>query len=123
MFRSMSLAACLGLSLCGLAQAQGAPSEPAPAVRSPQAVPPQAQGAAQAQGSAQARPAPRAERPARPQRRVARAPREHRAATYPGGRGASWKTGRDSYGFGGTFGGCRFRGHAGPNGYQLDRNC
>ncbi|GJD57800.1 translation initiation factor IF-2 [Methylobacterium dankookense] len=111
MFRTVSLAALLGLSLCGLARAQGAPPEAAPAVRSPQAVP------------AEARPGPRAERPARRQRRAARAPREHRSATYPGGRGASWKTGQDSYGFAGSYGGCRFRGNAGPNGYQLDRNC
>ncbi|MGV7030716.1 translation initiation factor IF-2 [Methylobacterium symbioticum] len=111
MFRPVSRAALLGLSLLGLAQVPSAQAESAPAVRSPQAVP------------AEARPAPRAERPARRPRNAARAPREHRAVAYPGGRGASWKTGQDSYGFAGSFGGCRFRGNAGPNGYQLDRTC
>lgn len=64
----------------------------------------------------------RAERP-RSRARAERRPSEYRAARYQGGRGATWKTGPDSHGFGGTFGGCTFRGHAGPNGYRLDRSC
>lgn len=47
----------------------------------------------------------------------------YRAAKYAGGEGAAWRTGQDSHGFAGTYGGCRFRGHAGPNGFTLDRSC
>ncbi len=110
MFRSLTIAAVLGLGLCGAAQAQGTRQEAAPAA---------AQGAAQ--GAAQARPAERAA--ARPQGRTVRTARAQRSATYPGGRGTTWKTGRDSHGFAGTLGGCRFRGHASPDGYRLDRSC
>ena len=47
----------------------------------------------------------------------------YRATRYAGGEGASWKTGRNAYGFSGTYGGCRFTGFAGPNGYRLNRVC
>ncbi len=42
---------------------------------------------------------------------------------YSGGEGSTWKTGRDAYGFAGSFGGCQYRGHAGPNGYHIDKSC
>jgi hypothetical protein len=50
-------------------------------------------------------------------------PAEYRTASYHGGQGATWKTGRNEYGFEGTFGGCRFTGFSGPRGFKLDRNC
>lgn len=50
-------------------------------------------------------------------------PAGYRAARYSGGEGATWKTGRDSHGFQGSYGGCQYRGHAGPNGYAIDRVC
>lgn len=50
-------------------------------------------------------------------------PRGYRSARYRGGEGATWKTGRDAYGFQGSYGGCRYRGNAGPNGYRLDKLC
>jgi len=46
-----------------------------------------------------------------------------RRARYSGGEGSTWKMGRDTYGFQGTYGGCTYRGHAGPNGYVIDSNC
>ncbi|MDN3625354.1 translation initiation factor IF-2, partial [Methylobacterium isbiliense] len=55
-------------------------------------------------------------------RRAAR-PDRYRAARYAGGQGATWKTGRDAYGFRGTFGGCRYFGTTGPHGYKLNRSC
>jgi hypothetical protein len=42
---------------------------------------------------------------------------------YHNGEGSTWKTGRNSYGFEGSFGGCQFRGHAGPDGYHVDKAC
>ncbi|TXN42935.1 translation initiation factor IF-2 [Methylobacterium sp. WL7] len=50
-------------------------------------------------------------------------PAGYRPAKWSAGEGASWRTGRDAYGFSGTFGGCRIRGTAGPHGYRLDRAC
>ncbi|ACL62324.1 conserved hypothetical protein [Methylobacterium nodulans ORS 2060] len=47
----------------------------------------------------------------------------YRAAKWNGGGGATWKTGRDAYGFEGTFGGCHFTGFSGPHGFKLDRSC
>ena len=90
------------LALTGTALAEG----PAPA---PAAAPPPASAASAAPAARAAAPAPR--------------PRGYRSARYSGGRGASWKTGRDAYGFMGSYGGCRYRGHAGPNGYRLDKSC
>ena len=50
-------------------------------------------------------------------------PAGYRTAKWSGGEGATWKSGRDAYGFSGTFGGCRIRGITGPRGYKLDRTC
>ncbi len=47
---------------------------------------------------------------------------EHHAK-FHNGEGSTWKTGRNSYGFEGSFGGCQFRGHAGPDGYHIDKAC
>jgi hypothetical protein len=47
---------------------------------------------------------------------------EHHAK-YHNGEGSTWKTGRNAYGFEGTYGGCQFRGHAGPDGYHIDKAC
>ncbi len=47
---------------------------------------------------------------------------EHHAK-YHNGEGSTWKTGRNSYGFEGTYGGCQFRGHAGLDGYHIDKAC
>ena len=44
-------------------------------------------------------------------------------AKYSGGQGATWKTGKDTHAFTGTYGGCRYTGFAGPNGYRLDKVC
>ena len=46
-----------------------------------------------------------------------------RTAKYSGGEGSTWKTGKDMHGFAGTYGGCRYTGFAGPNGYRLDKVC
>lgn len=46
-----------------------------------------------------------------------------RKAKWSGGEGATWKTGRDAFGFSGLIGGCRIMGTAGPHGYKLDRAC
>jgi hypothetical protein len=58
---------------------------------------------------------------------IDRAPAPKRAdvhhAKYHNGEGSTWKTGRNSYGFEGSYGGCQFRGHAGPNGYHIDKAC
>ena len=94
--RSIALMTLVTLGLCGSALAQGTP--------------PAAGAATGRDKSAQAP-------------RVGRTPREVRSARYRGGRGATWKTGRDAYGFMGSYGGCHYRGHAGPGGYRLDRNC
>lgn len=48
---------------------------------------------------------------------------DERHAKYHNGEGSTWKTGRNSYGFEGSYGGCQFRGHAGPDGYHLDKAC
>jgi hypothetical protein len=58
------------------------------------------------------------EKPAQVQKKVA----EHHVK-YHNGEGSTWKTGRNSYGFEGTYGGCQIRGSAGPNGYHIDRAC
>ncbi|WP_375466373.1 translation initiation factor IF-2 [uncultured Methylobacterium sp.] len=47
----------------------------------------------------------------------------YRTAKYTGGEGATWKTGRDTHGFMGSYGGCKYSGHAGPHGYKIDRVC
>ncbi len=46
-----------------------------------------------------------------------------RHAKYRGGEGSTWKTGKNAYGFEGTYGGCVIRGTAGPHGYHIDRDC
>lgn len=61
-----------------------------------------------------AAPSPRGQDADRPQ---------YRKAKWSGGEGATWKTGRDAYGFSGLIGGCRIVGAAGPRGYTLDRSC
>ncbi|ACL57379.1 translation initiation factor IF-2 [Methylobacterium nodulans] len=75
-------------------------------------------------------PAPRRTRT--PEREVVEAPSDYRRTNRPvgyrtakwdGGGGATWKTGRDAYGFEGTIGGCRFVGFSGPHGFKLDRTC
>lgn len=91
------------LALTGTAFAEGS-AAPAPAP------------AATAAPAAAPAPAPQAAAPARRQA-------GYRSARYTGGEGATWKTGRDAYGFMGSYGGCRYRGHAGPNGYRLDKVC
>ncbi|WP_020174804.1 hypothetical protein [Methyloferula stellata] len=58
------------------------------------------------------------EKPAPVQKRV-----DEHHAKYHNGEGSTWKTGRNSYGFEGTYGGCQIRGTAGPNGYHIDRAC
>ncbi len=50
-------------------------------------------------------------------------PPEHRAAKFNGGRGETWKSGKNEHGFLGTYGGCQYEGFAGPNGYRLDKRC
>ena len=131
--RTFTLAAALLLGLTGLAQAQAGSGsqEPgpsrgrdAPGQQAPGAPPnAQAEQPPLAKAPTQAE-QPRAEAP-RPRTRVRaeRRPREYRSARYRGGNGATWKTGRDAYGFGGSYGGCSYRGNAGPNGYRLDRRC
>ena len=68
-----------------------------------------------------------AERPPGPPPGAAQGPSAkppgYRARKFSGGQGASWKTGRDAYGFQGAYGGCQYRGHAGPRGYRLDKAC
>ena len=46
-----------------------------------------------------------------------------RTAKYSGGQGSTWKTGRNTHAFAGSYGGCRYTGFAGPNGYRLDKVC
>lgn len=55
--------------------------------------------------------------------RQAAKPRVVRTARYAAGEGGAWRAGRDSFGFSGSFGGCRFTGFAGPNGYRISRVC
>ncbi len=50
-------------------------------------------------------------------------PPNYRHANWIGGHGASWQTGRHSYGFEGFFAGCHYSGHAGRHGYHLDKVC
>lgn len=90
---ALSLGLSFGLSVA--AQAQPTPNPPAAAT----AVAPAASGAATVK------------------------PAGYRTAKYSGGAGATWKTGRDAYGFGGSYGGCRYSGHAGSGGYKIDRTC
>ncbi|MCE4223541.1 hypothetical protein HCU64_07245 [Methylobacterium sp. C25] len=55
--------------------------------------------------------------------RQAAKPRVVRTVRYAAGEGGAWRTGRDSFGFSGFFGGCRISGFAGSNGYRLNRLC
>lgn len=50
-------------------------------------------------------------------------PGDVRSAKYHGGQGATWKAGRNTHGFAGSYGGCRYSGMAGPGGYKLNRSC
>lgn len=50
-------------------------------------------------------------------------PTELHTAKYNGGQGSTWKTEKDTHAFAGTYGGCRYTGFAGPNGYRLDKVC
>lgn len=50
-------------------------------------------------------------------------PPGYRSARYRGGEGSTWRSGRDSHGFQGSYGGCRYVGNAGPGGFKLDRVC
>ena len=102
-----------------------APVRPAPAERLAQATPSPAAPAPSAYEEAPSRPEPAYAPPPRRGSRTAPSarPAEYRTASYNGGQGATWKTGRNEYGFEGTFGGCRFTGFSGPRGYKLDRNC
>lgn len=50
-------------------------------------------------------------------------PPGYRSARYRGGEGSTWRSGRDSHGFQGSYGGCRYFGNAGPGGFKLDRVC
>lgn len=50
-------------------------------------------------------------------------PPGYRSARYRGGDGSTWRSGRDSHGFQGSYGGCRYVGNAGPGGFKLDRAC
>lgn len=59
----------------------------------------------------------------KPAQRTARHPERYRSAKYYGGRGSTWREGRDRHGFQGSFGGCQYRGVAGPNGYRLAQRC
>lgn len=52
-----------------------------------------------------------------------RKPAGYRTAKYSGGEGSTWKSGRNTHNFMGTYGGCSYRGFAGPNGYRIDRSC
>ena len=63
-----------------------------------------------------------AEPPPAPVRAPAK-PAGYRSASYKGGEGATWKTGRNAYGFSGSYGGCRYFGHAGRGGFSIDRVC
>ncbi|ACA17210.1 hypothetical protein M446_2772 [Methylobacterium sp. 4-46] len=100
------------------------------------AAPPAPQSAPQARPvAAVEEPAPAPEPVAAPRRgrvadrdlveapRRAERPAGYRTASWNGGRGATWKTGKNDYGFEGTFGGCRFAGFSGPGGFKLDRVC
>ncbi|GJE59511.1 translation initiation factor IF-2 [Methylobacterium trifolii] len=136
--RVLALATVVALGLSGLAQAQRGPApasggaatqaDPRPQGRSEDSRPEGSRAEPRAErGEPRAeRSEPRAERAPRaerPRARAERRPPDYRSARYGGGRGASWRTGQDAYGFAGSYGGCRFRGHAGPNGYRLDRSC
>lgn len=52
-----------------------------------------------------------------------RKPVGYRTARYSGGEGSTWKSGRNIHNFMGSYGGCSYRGFAGPNGYKIDRSC
>lgn len=110
--RFLAAATALSFGLSAAAQAQ--PTLNPPAAEASQASP---QASAQAK-SAKSAEAPQAAAPAKPAK-----PAGYRTAKYAGGAGATWKTGRDAYGFMGSYGGCRYNGHAGPHGYRIDRAC
>lgn len=46
-----------------------------------------------------------------------------RPARQANGAGSLWRTAGGGHAFSGSFGGCRFTGFAGPNGYRIDRAC
>lgn len=50
-------------------------------------------------------------------------PPGHRSTRFNNGRGETWKSGKDEHSFLGSYGGCRYKGFAGPNGYRLDKSC
>ncbi|WP_375456125.1 translation initiation factor IF-2 [uncultured Methylobacterium sp.] len=102
--RFLAAATALSFGLSAVAQAQPTLNPPTAAAE-----------AAQASPSPKPAEAPQAAAPAKPA--------GYRTATYAGGAGATWKTGRDAYGFMGSYGGCRYKGHAGPHGYRIDRAC
>ena len=125
--RSLTLATALMLGLTGLARAE-APStwqdpHPARAAEAPAA----RTAEARAEPSPAAPVGPETKAGAAPQPKTRpkaeRRPSGYRAASYRGGEGARWTEGRDAYGFMGSYGGCRYRGHAGPGGFRLDRSC
>lgn len=60
---------------------------------------------------------------ARHHHRHAGPPPGHQSRKFHGGEGSSWKTGRNSYGFQGRYGGCQYVGGAGPGGYRINRIC
>ncbi|WP_430912965.1 translation initiation factor IF-2 [Methylobacterium sp. sgz302541] len=115
----------LGLSATARAELSPAPQADKPAPRVIETTGSYANDARpvpapQPQQAAVTAPAPTA-KPAVAERTVRTA--QVRTAKYSGGEGSTWKTGRNAYGFMGTYGGCRYSGHAGPNGYTLDRVC
>ncbi|ACL61130.1 hypothetical protein [Methylobacterium nodulans] len=120
----LGLAATIALSAAtgahaALTIASADPGPSAETAAPPPAAPPPAPEAESApEPPPAARPAPR-RRAAAP----AAKPAGYRSARYGGGHGATWKTGKNAYGFEGTFGGCRFVGSSGPGGYKLDRSC
>ncbi|HEX8416676.1 MAG TPA: hypothetical protein VF641_03645 [Methylobacterium sp.] len=104
--RLLGLTTVLILGFTVLAHAQSVPPDPSPrsgvAAETPAEVRKPARRAAQ---------------------RSAKRPEGYRSAKYHGGRGATWREGRDRHGFQGSFGGCQYRGVAGPDGYRLDQRC
>ena len=131
--RPIILATALLLGLPGLAQAQARSTWQEPERRAADAPAPRQQEAQAAprdvgpppRQDAEAPPPPAARQAEAPRRPTARAqqPREVKSARYRGGAGSTWRTGRDSHGFAGSYGGCSYRGFAGPNGYKLNRSC
>lgn len=124
---SLTLATALMLGLTGLAQAE-TPStwqDPRPARAAETPAVRTAEAQAEPSPAAPVRPEAKADAAQRPaaRTRAERRPSGYRSAAYRGGEGARWKEGRDAYGFMGSYGGCRYRGHAGPGGFRLDRSC